>query len=174
MKSSFKERLKRLGPVRAVSQVVSGSPVVMSLRPATNREVNPISATVSLARRRLSLLRAKRAVEEMVATGRTVIELPKVESQVLLTAELAELGVVARSVASHDVDIRGLRERLNMTQEQFALRFAIDLDTLQNWERKRRKPDKAVQAYLRVIERLPEAASEAQEEIGSPEVSLAH
>jgi hypothetical protein len=32
MKSSFKERLERLGPVQAVSQVVSGSPVVMSLR----------------------------------------------------------------------------------------------------------------------------------------------
>jgi DNA-binding transcriptional regulator YiaG len=175
MKSSFKERLERLGPVQAVSQVVSGSPVVMSLRPATNpRDVNPVSATVSLARRGLSMLRAKRALEEMVATGRTVIELPKVESRALLTAELAELGVVARSVAGHDVDIKGLRERLNMTQEQFALRFAIDLDTLQNWESKRRKPDKAVQAYLRVIERLPEAASEAQEDIGSPETSLSH
>jgi len=115
------------------------------------------------------MLRAKRAIEEMVAKGRTVIELPKVESKASLAAELAELGVLARSVAGHNVDIRGLRERLKMTQEQFALRFAIDLDALQNWERKRRNPDKAVQAYLRVIERLPEAASEAQEDIGSLE-----
>ncbi|MEA2896126.1 MAG: putative transcriptional regulator [Bradyrhizobium sp.] len=175
MKSSFKERLERLGPVRAVSQVVSGSPVVMSLRPSTSpSNVNPVSATVSLARRGLTMLRAKRAIEEMVTTGRVVIELPKVESRALLTAELSDLGVLARSVAGHDVDIRGLRERLNMTQEQFALQFAIDLDTLQNWERKRRKPDKAVQAYLRVIERLPEAASEAQEEMGAPEAYPSH
>ncbi len=115
------------------------------------------------------MLRAKRAIEEMVAKGRTVIELPKVESQALLAAELAELGVLVRSVAGHTIGVRGLRERLKMTQEQFALRFAIDLDALQNWERKRRNPDKAVQAYLRVIERLPEAASEAQEDIGSLE-----
>ena len=33
MNSSFKERLARLGPVQAVPQVVSGSPVAVSLRP---------------------------------------------------------------------------------------------------------------------------------------------
>jgi len=78
---------------------------VPQCRPATNRDVNPISAALSLARRGLSLRRAKRAVEEMLATGRAVIELPKVENEAFLTAELDELGVVAKSVASPDVEV---------------------------------------------------------------------
>ena len=168
MNSSFKERLERLVPVRVVSPVSSGSPAVISLRPTTGRRINAISATVSLARRGVPMLRAKRTVEEMIATGRTVLELPKVESRNQLFAELAEFGIEARAVAIYEIDIRALRDRLKLTQEQFALRFAIDLDTLQNWERKRRKPDSAVQAYLRVIARSPEVASEAQEE---PETS---
>jgi DNA-binding transcriptional regulator YiaG len=167
MNSSFKERLARLGPVRAVRQVHSGSPAVMSLRPETNPKVNAITAAQALARRGLSLLRAKRAVEEMISSGRAVIEVPKVESRALLTAELAESGIIARST-DRNPDIRRLRESMKLTQEQFAVRFGFDLDTLQNWERKRRKPDKAVWAYLRVIERLPEAASEAQEDLEMP------
>jgi hypothetical protein len=77
----------------------------MSLRPATNREVKTVSATLSLARRGLSLRRAKHAVEEMLAAGQVVIELPKVENQAFLTAELDELGVVAKSVASPGVEV---------------------------------------------------------------------
>lgn len=105
MKSSLRERLERLGPVRAVSQVASGSPVVLSLRPRPNRQIKTVSATMSLARRGISLLRAKRAVEEMLATGRAVIELPKVENQTFLTAELDELGVMATSVVGPDVAV---------------------------------------------------------------------
>ncbi len=167
MSSSFKERLARLGPVQAVPQVVSGSPVAVSLRPVANRKVNAITATEALARRGLTLLRAKRAVEEMLRNGRAVIEVPKVESRKLLASDLADAGVVARST-DRNPDIRRLREAMKLTQEQFALRFGLDLDLLQNWERKRRKPEKAVLSYLRVIERLPEAASEAQEDIEMP------
>jgi hypothetical protein len=41
---------------------------------------------------------------------------------------------------------------------------ALDLDAVRNWEHKRRKPDLAAQSYLRVTARLPDQASEAQEE----------
>ena len=169
MKSSFKERLERLGPVRDVPRVASGSPVVVSLRPITNREVKTVPATLALAKRGLSLLRAKRAIGEMLSRGRAVVKLPTVEDQSTLRAELAKLGVRTRSVGERDVDIRQLRESLNLTQEQFALRYCIDLDTLQNWERKRRKPDQAVQSYMRVIEKMPGPASEAQEDVVSPQ-----
>ena len=161
--SSFKERLGRLGPVQVVPQVSSGSPVVMSLRPAASRKPNTILASESLARRGLTLLRAKRAVEEMLQSGRIVVELPSVESRQQLVAELADAGVIARST-DRNPDIRQLREGLKLTQEQFAMRFGMDVDTLQNWERKRRKPDKAVLAYIRVIERFPDVATEAQED----------
>ena len=60
--------------------------------------------------------------------------------------------------------LRQMRADLDLTQEQFALRFGFDLDALQNWEQGRRKPDRAISAYLRVIARNPDAAARAQEE----------
>ena len=47
---------------------------------------------ISLARRAVSMLTAKRAVEAMLEHGRTVIELPLVESEQVLLAELAKAG----------------------------------------------------------------------------------
>ena len=82
----------------------------------------------------------------------------------LWSATCAQAGIKARRLAQTAVDVRALRERLGLTQEQFALRFAIDLDALQNWEQGRREPEPTVVAYLRVIERDPAAAAKAQEE----------
>lgn len=66
-------------------------------------------------------------------------------------------------VGSDEIDVKAVRERLGLTQEQFALRYGLDLNSLQNWETKRRRPDAAARSYLRVIERLPERTSEALE-----------
>jgi len=57
-----------------------------------------------------------------------------------------------------------MRAKLQLTQEQFALRFGFDLNSVQNWEQGRRAPDRAILSYLRVIERDPETAARAQEE----------
>ncbi len=59
------------------------------------------------------------------------------------------------------VDIRKLRDRLCLTQDQFALRFGLELDAGRNWEYGRREPDAAAKAYLTVIDRDPEAVQEA-------------
>jgi len=162
MSSSLKERLERLGPVRGVDQVPSGSPVVLSLRPG--QDLKPVDATLSLAKRGLSLLRAKRAIEEMIETSRAVVLVPKVESKSTLADELAAAGCVVATVAQKDVNVRELRERLGLTQEQFALRYGLDLDAVRNWEHGRRTPDPAARGYLRVIDKLPDQASSAQEE----------
>jgi putative transcriptional regulator len=118
---------------------------------------------MSLARRGISLLKAKRAMEEMLSNGRAVVLLPTVEDASTLAGELADSGVRSAMVVSNEVDVKAVRERLGLTQEQFALRYGLDLDSLQNWEAKRRKPDAAARSYLRVIERMPESASEALE-----------
>jgi DNA-binding transcriptional regulator YiaG len=136
----------------------------MFLRPATNRKFKPVSATLALAKRGLSLLKAKRAVEEMVKKGLAVLELPMVEDRRAVQAELIEAGVSARPRAEGLVNVKHLRKRLGLTQEQFALRYGIDIDTLQNWERMRRIPDQPAQRLLRVIEMLPNEASAAQED----------
>ena len=59
------------------------------------------------------------------------------------------------------VDIRKLRDRLGLTQEQFALRFGLELDAVRNWEYGRRAPDAAAKAYLTVIDSDPEAVRKA-------------
>ena len=54
-----------------------------------------------------------------------------------------------------------LRRSLNLTQEEFARQFEIALGTLRDWEQGVRMPDRTAKAYLRVIEKNPEAVREA-------------
>ena len=63
--------------------------------------------------------------------------------------ELASLRLVPSS--------KRIRQRLHLTQEQFAARFEIPLGTLRDWERGARLPDSAARTLLRVIEHDPDA-----------------
>ncbi|MGB8364906.1 MAG: helix-turn-helix domain-containing protein [Rhizomicrobium sp.] len=60
-----------------------------------------------------------------------------------------------------EMDVRALRKRLGMTQEEFASRFGFNVARLRDWEQGRTHPDAALRAYLMVIERKPEAVQEA-------------
>jgi putative transcriptional regulator len=165
MKSSLKERFARLGPVRDIRRVRSGSPVDLVLRPGTDRaKIHTVSATMSLARRGLPMLRAKRVIETMLETGDAVVRLPTVESETALARELREAGVSAKRLARKAPKVQKLREYLQMTQEEFALRYGFSVRTLQNWERGCPEPPKHVWGFLRLIQRDPEAARRAQEE----------
>ena len=53
--------------------------------------------------------------------------------------------------------IRDARERLGLTQQAFAKRFCLDLRALRAWEDGRAVPESMARAYLRVIERNPQA-----------------
>jgi putative transcriptional regulator len=53
------------------------------------------------------------------------------------------------------------RLSMDLTQEEFARRFHIALGTLRDWEQGVRRPDSAGRAYLRVVEKNPEAVVEA-------------
>lgn len=52
--------------------------------------------------------------------------------------------------------LRVLRNRLGMTQEQFAAAFGIPVANLKQYEMARHMPPPAVRAYLKVIEAEPE------------------
>ena len=56
---------------------------------------------------------------------------------------------------------RRIRQRLRLTQAQFAARFEVPLGTLRDWERGARVPDSAARTLLRVIEHNPDAVVEA-------------
>lgn len=58
---------------------------------------------------------------------------------------------------------REIRQRLHMTQEQFATRFHLRLGTVRDWEQGKKEPDSAAKVLLRVIEHNPDAVLHALE-----------
>jgi putative transcriptional regulator len=52
--------------------------------------------------------------------------------------------------------VKVLRQRLNMTQVQFAEAFHLPITTLRDWEQRRSAPDAPARALLLAIERDPE------------------
>lgn len=59
------------------------------------------------------------------------------------------------------IDIKAIRKKLNMSQAVFSSTFGLSTDSVKNWEQGRRQPDRAVRAYLTVIQRNPEAVMSA-------------
>ena len=62
-----------------------------------------------------------------------------------------------------DVDVKKLRERLGMSQPEFALKFGFSLGTLRQWEQGRRAPEGPARVLLTVISHSPEAVKKALE-----------
>ncbi len=162
MDSLLNERFARLGPIQAVRQNPSGSRAVVVLRPdRPAEEILTIDATLALARRGASMLRAKRALEAVLERGFAVLDLPLVEDTKALRDELEQAGIASKLVAApRPVDLAALRQRLHMTREQFALAYGLDPETLRNWEAGRRDPGPA-RAYLQAIENDPEGVLNA-------------
>jgi putative transcriptional regulator len=59
------------------------------------------------------------------------------------------------------LDVRAIRERLGMSQPEFAARFGISVKTLRNWEQGHRQPEGPARAYLTVIKNDPDAVMKA-------------
>lgn len=66
-------------------------------------------------------------------------------------------------------DPKAIRTRLGLSQEAFARQFEIALGTLRDWEQGVRIPDSTARAYLRVIDRNPDAVSAALEPLAGPQ-----
>jgi len=49
-----------------------------------------------------------------------------------------------------------IRQALELTQEEFAVRYHIPPGTLRDWEQGRAQPDRPTQAYLKIIACEPE------------------
>ncbi|MET3965443.1 helix-turn-helix domain-containing protein [Bradyrhizobium sp. S3.9.1] len=59
------------------------------------------------------------------------------------------------------LDVQKIRRTLGLSQEAFALRFGIPAATLRDWEQKRRTPEVSARILLKVIEKNPDAVTEA-------------
>jgi putative transcriptional regulator len=60
-----------------------------------------------------------------------------------------------------EIDVKAIRRKLGMSQAKFAASFGFGIDAVQNWEQGRRRPEGAARAFLRVIEREPDAVRRA-------------
>ncbi len=66
-----------------------------------------------------------------------------------------------RKAKLHWPDAKAVREKLALSQSEFAALIGISPRTLQNWEQGHRRPEGTARALLRIAERHPEAVLEA-------------
>src|ERR1700686_5932351 len=59
------------------------------------------------------------------------------------------------------VDVKSIRNKLNMTQSRFSNTFGFSLDAIKHWEGGRRTPEAPARALLTVIARNPAAVLNA-------------
>lgn len=59
------------------------------------------------------------------------------------------------------VDVKAIREKIGMTQSEFASTLGISLGTLKHWERGDRKPHGPALILLNVVEKEPKAVLRA-------------
>lgn len=96
-----------------------------------------------------------------------------VELMIRLTGEPARLKMremhlesLARAATARAVEIKKIRrEKMGMTQEQFARVLGVSPRTLQQWEQRRRKPSGAAKVLLAIARKHPNIVKKAAEEL---------
>ena len=58
-------------------------------------------------------------------------------------------------------DVRALRERLGLSQAEFARRYRLSVRTIQQWEQEQREPSEPARVLLLAIDRDPRALERA-------------
>ena len=81
-----------------------------------------------------------------------------------LVASVCEGGTIlrgetdpSRTFTIEAPDVKAIRARMRLTQQEFALLLGISVRTLQNWEQGRRTPHGPARVLLQVAEKHPEA-----------------
>jgi len=67
-------------------------------------------------------------------------------------------GKASRVSEYPDADVKTVRERIGLSQSQFARMIRVSVKTLQNWEQKRRSPTGPAAALLQIVAREPQVA----------------
>jgi|KBSMisStaDraftv2_1062788.scaffolds.fasta_scaffold1102148_2 DNA-binding transcriptional regulator YiaG len=153
-KLSFREALARPGSAKARSPARSTSrPVRLILR--AEEITRPVDLARLLARHGLSLRKAHEMLQRL-ARGESVAAEFEAPSASRIRTELAKLGIAARAIKLPAADVKRIREHFGLSQSEFAIRFGFEIDTVQNWEQGRNRPDQAAQLLLKIIESYPE------------------
>jgi putative transcriptional regulator len=160
-KSKLREKFGPRVQIRGIDRVPSGSPARYVLT-AERSFQRTVTAAEILAKRGLSLLQARRIVTRLAQKETVAVEIPTLESQSRFERELKHLGIIAERRDPPDaVNVKEIRERLGLSQDEFALRFGLDPASLRNWEQQRSLPETAVRSFFKVIEADPNAVERA-------------
>lgn len=68
---------------------------------------------------------------------------------------------VVRRVKLADIDVKGIRTHLQLTQDQMSGFLGVSVSGYRKWEQKARRPNGAALTLLKVMEREPEAVLRA-------------
>src|SRR5579884_3302652 len=58
------------------------------------------------------------------------------------------------------VDVRQVRKKLHLSQDEFAVKFGFSPASIRNWEQGRRRPEGPARLLLAVIDRHPEVVED--------------
>ncbi len=107
------------------------------------------------------------SAQDSPANGKGVI-IMKTEHFEKLAASIKEAGEIksgnrkpSRVYEIKPPDIKNVRGKLNVSQNEFAIMIGVSVRTLQNWEQGRRKPEGPAKALLRIASRNPQAVLDA-------------
>jgi putative transcriptional regulator len=67
-----------------------------------------------------------------------------------------------------EVDVGAIRRKLGLSQAEFAARFGFSVAAVRDWEQRRRHPEQATRVLLMVIEKNPDAVTEALKQHPDP------
>lgn len=67
----------------------------------------------------------------------------------------------SRRTVMEEPDVLAIREKYDMTQQEFSSLLGISIGTLRNWEQGRRKPQGPAKVLLRIAEKQPKAILES-------------
>lgn len=72
-----------------------------------------------------------------------------------------ELSQFKRVNPTQEVDVKLIRQKLHLSQDEFASYFGVSVRTLQEWEQHRRTPTATTKNFLKVIALEPQAVLRA-------------
>lgn len=76
------------------------------------------------------------------------------EAQAIASGDLAP----SRQFERYPLDVKAMRERIGLSQTEFAGLLRVSVRTLQNWEQDRRRPTGPALALLKIVSNAPDLA----------------
>jgi putative transcriptional regulator len=133
-------------------QVGTARPVTITRRTASGAQIGAPAHEYNVA----THTNVNQAFDAARRTGR--IDASRVDATSELDIARHRAADLAEAMGDAGLFARDVRERLGLTQVEFAARIHVSLDTIRNWEQGKRCPTGAAKALLRVLHRAPEVA----------------